>query len=153
MAGATEKMAQAKGKRRSAGKGPAGSPGRTKRTVVRTTLEACNDCPALCCHDLVMPIEKPKTDQDVEELKWELQYDTVRCFVRSHRWYRLVKGRCIYLDRNNRCKIYARRPKRCREHKPPDCEFFGEFYDVMITTPEELDEYLAARKRRRRTRR
>jgi len=114
----------------------------------RTTLEACNNCGAKCCHDLVMPIEKPKTDSDVFELKWELQYDTVNVFIRSHRWYRQVLGRCQYLDKHDRCTIYERRPRRCREMKPPDCENFGEYYDTMITTPEELEEYLESKKRR-----
>lgn len=95
-----------------------------------------------------MPIDKPKTADDVEELKWELQYDTISVFIRSHRWYRMIKGRCMYLDRNNRCKIYDRRPQRCRQMKPPECEHFGEFYQVLLTTPEQLDAYLAERKRR-----
>ena len=124
-----------------------------KRQVPKTTLPACQDCGAKCCHDLVMPIEKPKTDDDISELKWELQYDTVRVFIRSHRWYRLIQGRCIYLDANNRCTIYERRPRRCREMKPPDCEHFGEFWDVMITTPEELDEYFRLERERRRQQR
>ena len=62
--------------------------------AVPTTLGECQDCPALCCHDLVVPIDKPRTADDIEELKWELQYDTIRVFVRSHRWYRLIAGRC-----------------------------------------------------------
>ena len=113
-----------------------------------TTLGECQDCPALCCHDLVAPIDKPRTADDIEELKWELQYDTVRVFVRSHRWYRLIAGRCMHLDRSNRCTIYERRPKRCRQMKPPHCERFGEFYEVMITTPQELDEHLSLTRRR-----
>ena len=113
-----------------------------------TTLSECEDCPALCCHDLVEPMDKPKTADDIFELKWELQYDTINVFVRSHRWYRIIAGRCMYLDRSNRCRIYERRPKRCRDMKPPECERFGEFYDVMITSPEELDEHLAKTRRR-----
>lgn len=113
-----------------------------------TTLDPCCRCGAKCCYDLVMPIDKPKTDSDVLELKWELRYDTVNVFIRSHRWYRIIKGRCLYLDRHDRCTIYERRPARCREMNPPDCENFGKFYETMITTPEELDEYLASRKRR-----
>lgn len=119
---------------------------RSRRT--KCTLDVCDDCPALCCHDLVMPIEKPKTEEDVSELKWELQYDTIRVFIRSHRWYRIIKGRCMYLDESNLCRIYATRPKRCREHNPPQCERFGDFYEAMISTPQELEAYLARRKRR-----
>jgi len=114
----------------------------------QTTFKACATCGAKCCHDLVMPIDKPKTADDVAELKWELQYDTVRVYLRSHRWYRIIAGRCIYLDANDRCTIYERRHRRCREVKPPDCEHFASFYDVMISTPEELDEHLARRSRR-----
>ena len=119
-----------------------------KDKAAATTLDPCHKCGAKCCHDLVMPIEKPKTDSDVFEMKWELQYDTVNVFIRSHRWYRMVLGRCQYLDKHDRCTIYQRRPSRCREMKPPDCEHFGEFYDTMINTPEELDAYLESRKRR-----
>ena len=118
------------------------------RKKSRPALEACQDCPALCCHDLVMPMTKPRTDDDIFELKWELQYDTVRVFIRSHRWYRIIQGRCMYLDENNLCTIYARRPRRCREHNPPECEKFGEFYDTMISTPQELEAHLARSKRR-----
>ena len=116
--------------------------------VPETTFKACATCGAKCCHDLVMPIDKPRTADDVAELKWELQYDTVRVYIRSHRWYRIIAGRCIYLDRNNRCTIYERRPRRCREIRPPDCEHFDDFYDVMIATPEELDSHLARTSRR-----
>ena len=135
-------MAQtATGKRKlKSGKGDAGR---------KRTLPECEGCPALCCHDLVMPIEKPKTRDDIDELKWKLQYDTVRVFIRNYRWYLLIKGRCIYLDKDNFCTIYDRRPKRCREHKPPDCERYGPFYDVMISTPEELEEYLNGHRKRK----
>lgn len=29
-------------------------------------------------------------------------------------WFR-IKGRCIHLDKNNLCKIYSKRSKRCRD--------------------------------------
>lgn len=126
----------------------AGRRAATERKAVPTALSECRDCPALCCHELVEPIDKPRTAEDISELKWELQYDTINVFIRSHRWYRIIAGRCMYLDRNNRCKIYERRPKRCRDMKPPACERFGEYYEVMITTPEELDEHLSRTRRR-----
>ena len=114
-----------------------------------TTLGECAKCPALCCHDFVQPIDKPKTDDDIFELKWELQYDTIRVFIRSRRWYRIVAGRCLYLDDDDRCTIYERRPKRCRQLGPPECEARGDFFEVMISTPEELNEHLARSKSRR----
>ena len=115
-----------------------------------TTLDACRRCGAKCCHDLVMPINKPRNEGDLADLRWELQYDTVRVYIRSHRWYRIIQGRCMYLTPDNLCRIYERRPRRCREHNPPECEFYGKFYQVMISTPEELDAHLAKEKARRR---
>lgn len=119
-----------------------------KKKKARCALKVCRNCPALCCHGLVMPINKPRAADDIFELKWKLQYETVRVYVRSHRWYLLIEGRCTCLTRDNLCRIYAKRPRRCREHNPPECERYGKFYDALITTPEELEAYLARRKRR-----
>jgi len=71
-------------------------------------------------------------------------------FIRHRRWHLLVRGsRCRYLDDNNMCTRYDSRPEVCRDHNPPECEKFGEFWDVMIETPEELDRYLNKAKRRK----
>lgn len=124
----------------------------TKRSKVAKN-PLCRGCPALCCKDLVMPIDKPKTPDDIEELKWHIQYDIVSVFVRSHRWYLLIEAKCTYLSKDNLCKIYDKRPARCRELAPSHCERHGQFYDVMIRTPEALEKYLAGKRRRsRRTR-
>ena len=117
------------------------------------TNPACDGCPALCCHDLVQPILKPRTRADVEELKWQLHYDTVSVFIANRRWHLKAEGRCQYLDDANLCTIYDRRPEKCRRHSPPDCERYGSYYDVMIQTPEELDAYVAREKARARRRR
>lgn len=113
----------------------------------------CADCPALCCHGLVIPIDKPRTKADVEELKWHVQYDTVSAFIRSSRWNLMVDGRCQYLDEQNLCTRYEDRPDRCRRHNPPDCERYGPYFDLMLKTPEDVERYFArerARKRRAR---
>ena len=113
----------------------------------------CRRCPALCCRDLVLPINKPRTRDDIDDLKWQIQYDTVRVYVRSHRWYVVIQGRCIYLTKKNLCSIYERRPEECRKLNPPDCERYGTYYDVMIETPEQLDQYLSRGRRRTKARR
>jgi Fe-S-cluster containining protein len=118
--------------------------------VATRTEPACEGCPAFCCHDLVMPVLKPRTRTDIEELKWKLQYDAVSVFISNCRWHLQVKARCIYLTDKHLCSIYERRPDRCRDHSPSDCERYGSYFDVRIDTPEELDAYLASEKRRRR---
>ena len=102
----------------------------------------CMSCPAICCHDLAMMTTRPRTRDDIEDLKWHLHYDTVHVCIRNHRWYIMVKGRCIYLSRNNLCKRYESRPEKCRKHNPPECERFGSWYETLISTPEELENYL-----------
>jgi Fe-S-cluster containining protein len=102
----------------------------------------------MCCKNLSVGICRPRTKTEIEDLKWQLQFDTVSVYIRNNRWYQLIEGRCIYLSPDDRCTRYNDRPEVCRRHNPPNCEFFGEFYDVMIDTPEELDAYLEKRSRR-----
>ncbi|MHA1573967.1 MAG: YkgJ family cysteine cluster protein [Alphaproteobacteria bacterium] len=113
------------------------------------TNKNCRGCPALCCHDLVMRILRPRNRKEVEELKWQVQYDTVRIFITNKRWHLLIDGKCMHLTDENLCSIYDDRPDKCRRHNPPNCERYGEYWDVMINTPEELEEYLADEKKKR----
>jgi Fe-S-cluster containining protein len=111
---------------------------------------ACVDCPALCCHDLAIEIERPRLREDIDELKWQLFYDVVHVAIRRRQWYLVVEGRCIYLDDNDMCTTYEDRPERCRDHNPPDCEKYGYWYDVWMDTPDELEDYLKGRLKKKR---
>ena len=115
--------------------------------------KGCRGCPALCCHDLVMPTDRPRTRADVDEMKWHIQYEGVSAFVANRRWYIHVRSRCKYLTRENLCSIYERRPQRCRRHNPPDCERYGDYFSVRFDTPEELEAYFAAGREARNARR
>jgi Fe-S-cluster containining protein len=108
----------------------------------------CLECESLCCKDLAVMITRPRSRAEIDELKWQLHFDTVRVFIRNHRWHLLTKGRCIYLSPENLCTIYDCRSEICREHQPPNCERYGEYYDVMIETPEELEAHLVGVKKR-----
>jgi Fe-S-cluster containining protein len=104
--------------------------------------DICMECSAICCKDLAVIILRPRTRGEIEELQWHLRFDTVSVFIRNRRWHLLIKGKCIYLADNNRCRIYDKRPDRCRDHSSAECERLGAFYEVLISTPEELLEYL-----------
>jgi len=103
--------------------------------------DPCKDCPAICCHDLAMPLLKPRSRSDLDQIDWYLHFDTVQVYIRSHRWYLLVKGKCIYLDKNFRCSIYGKRADKCRRHSPDTCERNGPYWDVLFTTPEEFRDW------------
>jgi Fe-S-cluster containining protein len=114
----------------------------------KTFHQECQECPAICCKDLAMAIGKPHTKAEIEDLKWQVRFNTVDVFIKHHHWYLRVKGRCMYLGRNNLCKIYKDRPDKCRVHKAPNCERFGDYHEVLIRTPEELEDYLENLKRK-----
>jgi len=111
--------------------------------------KVCIECSAPCCRDLAMMITKPRTSSEIRELDWYLHFDTVSVAIRNYRWYLVIKGKCIYLSRNNMCKIYDKRPAICRRHNPPNCERYGTWYDVLISTPDELKRYLNGAKAER----
>lgn len=124
-----------------------------KRKTKRKKRNICLECTAPCCRDLAIRILKPRTKAEIADLKWHLHYDTVSVAIRNHRWYLVIKGKCIYLTKNNMCSIYDRRPAKCRNHNPPDCERFGKWYSVLMSTPDELDAYLGAGRQSTRRRR
>ena len=111
------------------------------------------ECDAFCCKNLAMRIGRPENKQEVEDLKWQLHFDTVKVYIHHHRWYQWIEGKCMYLSEEHRCTIYDQRPDKCKTHNPPDCEHFGKFYDVMISTPDELEKYLQAKKKKQKKKR
>jgi len=112
----------------------------------RMTLNECNGCPGECCQNLSIWVGAPQTKAELEDLMWEVRFDTVRIYIRNRKWYLLVKGRCMYLNKNYFCDIYSERPDKCRDHVPQNCEKYGQFWDVMINTPEELEAFMKKRK-------
>ncbi len=109
----------------------------------------CRNCPAICCKNLAMEIGKPANKKEVEDLKWQLQFDTVKVYIRKRRWHQLVEGRCMHLSDDNFCTIYNQRPKTCRNHNPPNCEKYGKFYEVILNNPDDLERYLDQKKKKR----
>ena len=85
---------------------------------------------------------------EIDDLRWKLHFDTVKVYIKSRRWYLLIKGKCMYLSDDNLCKIYDRRPEVCREHKSDSCEMTGQWYDKIISSPEELDAYTKQKRKK-----
>jgi hypothetical protein len=80
----------------------------------------------------------PKTKLDRENLVWQMHFVNTKFFIRARKWYELSLGDCRYLDGKDRCTVYERRPDVCRNHNPPECERYGDIFDVMFDTPEDL---------------
>jgi len=68
--------------------------------------EICKECGAKCCKDVRVPV---KMDLDPDTL----EFLNTRGRVLGAFW--IIPARCKFLDKRNRCRIYARRPRQCRE--------------------------------------
>lgn len=108
----------------------------------------CRKCAALCCRNLAIQIYRPRTHDEIEDLKWQLQFDRVQVFIRHKRWYQLIESTCMYLSKDNQCTVYDTRPSRCRTYSRDNCEHHGPFYEVLLFTPQALEAYLASLKKK-----
>lgn len=117
----------------------------------------CDHCTALCCQYIALPIEKPRTRRDFDDIRWYLMHQGIAIFVEDGDWYINIAGRCKHLQPDDRCRIYDTRPGICREYKAGDCDYSGIEYDCdhFFTEVEQLESFARdyLRQRRKRSRR
>lgn len=102
----------------------------------------CANCRSMCCLDLVMEIEAPRSSKDLETYKWYLHFKHSFIFIYKNIWYHLIKSECRFLDKKNMlCTNYEDRVKKCRDHKAPKCERYEKWYDVIFDSPSKLENY------------
>ena len=67
----------------------------------------------------------------------------VSVFVDEGDWFVQFNSRCKYLDKDNRCRIYERRPRICRKYSIKNCEFTGdgEAHDLEFKTLKQIEAY------------
>lgn len=104
---------------------------------------ACEHCAAACCRYLALPIDKPKSARDYDDLRWYLMHEDVSVFVEEGEWFVQFQTRCRNLGADNRCTIYDSRPEICREYEPGVCDYSGGRYDYdhLFTHPKQIDEH------------
>lgn len=102
----------------------------------------CQYCSAKCCKYFALPIDKPKTQQDFDYVRWYLLHEAATVFVEDDTWYLLVHTRCKHLQQDNMCGIYETRPQICRDYTTENCEYDDTWvYDRYFETPEQVVEY------------
>jgi Fe-S-cluster containining protein len=126
----------------------------------------CEKCTGLCCRYFALPIETPESREDFDDVRWYLCHKDISVFVEEGDWYINIKNRCKYLSGNDyRCRIYAERPRICRQYKTSDCDQVDGSYNFEhhFTSDKQLSEYVeekfakpsrkktARRKRKRKT--
>ncbi len=118
--------------------------------------DQCLRCGAKCCKYLALPIDKPKSRKDFDDVRWYLLHEGVSIFVEDGDWYIQLDNHCKALTPDGLCAVYDDRPRICRKYKDEDCEFAvpdGE-HELLLQTPEECLAYaekvLAKKARRKR---
>lgn len=108
----------------------------------------CEQCAAACCRYLAIPLDRPRTRRDYDDIRWYLMHEGVSVFVEDGDWFVQFQARCRNLQPDNRCGVYETRPEICREYEPGDCDYSGaDFgYDAFFTHPAQLEAYFARKR-------
>jgi Fe-S-cluster containining protein len=103
----------------------------------------CEQCAAACCRYIALPIDKPRTARDYDDIRWYVMHQGVSVFVEDGDWYCQFQTRCRSLGADNRCTIYQARPEICREYEPGNCDYAGGTYgyDHYFTHPRQIEEF------------
>jgi len=88
----------------------------------------CEHCLAACCRYIALPLDKPTTVRDFDDIRWYLMHQGISVFVEEGDWYVQFQTRCKNLGMDNRCEIYDSRPQICRTYEPGECDYAGGTY-------------------------
>jgi Fe-S-cluster containining protein len=105
----------------------------------------CDECSGLCCRYFALPIETPKDKEDYDDIRWFLCHKGITVFVEDGDWYISIKNRCRHLsEEDNRCKIYDKRPRICRQYRHSSCDYIeGEYdHELYFTNNKQIEEYM-----------
>jgi Fe-S-cluster containining protein len=123
---------------------------RAWRKVGKTVVERwrvgsvlCEHCVAACCRYVAVPLDKPTSARDYNDVQWYLMHEGISVFVEDGDWYIQYQTRCKNLGLDNRCTIYDYRPHICREYKADGCDYTGGTYgyDHYFTHPKQVTAY------------
>jgi len=105
----------------------------------------CDRCTGLCCRYFALPIDTPEDKEDYDDIRWYLCHKDITVFVEDGDWYINIKNKCRHLsDKDNRCRIYDKRPKICRGYEIETCDFTSNEYDYELhfTDDHQMEEYM-----------
>ncbi|GIK16241.1 MAG: hypothetical protein BroJett003_12050 [Planctomycetota bacterium] len=111
----------------------------------------CAQCPAACCRYVALPLDKPRTVRDYDDIRWYLMHEGFSVFVEDGDWYVQIESKCKNLRDDNLCGVYETRPQICESYQPGDCDYLGGDYgyDHLFTHPSQLEAYVERKLGRR----
>lgn len=103
----------------------------------------CEHCAAACCRYLAIPLDKPTSRRDYDDIRWYLMHQNVQVFVEEGDWFIQFQTVCKNLGADNRCGIYDHRPELCREYEPGECDYVGGSfgYEHLFTHASQIEDF------------
>lgn len=107
----------------------------------------CEHCAAACCRYLALPLDKPTSARDYDDMRWYLMHEGITVFLEEGDWFVQFATKCKNLGADNRCSIYETRPDICRDYKAGSCDYSGGAYgyDQLFTHPQQVEQYYEKR--------
>ncbi len=107
----------------------------------------CTQCNAQCCRHVALSIDRPTTKRDYDHVRWYLFHDKVTVFIdHEDNWFIQFAADCEHILPDNRCGIYATRPRICKDYPGRDelCEGETEepAFTEKFTEAAEFEEWL-----------
>ena len=76
----------------------------------------CHVCGGQCCRYFALQIDKPRSAEDYDHLRWYIAHRDVALFIEDKEWYLQVNNKCDFLSNEGKCGMYHNRPKICRDY-------------------------------------
>lgn len=91
-----------------------------------------------------MEIDIPENLEDLENIKWYVCHKNVSVYIdEEDKWYLEFATPCEFLDENNKCSIYDKRPQICRDYSANDCTFNNEYSEpYRFEKLEDVEDYI-----------
>ena len=111
---------------------------------MQISFKACDigRCQSLCCRNCAVLTKAEVSDLIINVNKeYSLELEPKRFFreVRGERsiYYaiKMIKGRCIFLNKENRCRIYLCRPTLCKLYPVIDIDMVDERCPIVKDLP------------------
>ena len=109
-------------------------------------LFECTVC-GKCCTYVSVGVNGPNSVDHATEMLWYLYHQNVTVYRDGDgEWSVVFETRCRNLQPDLRCAIYEHRPEICRDFDNKTCEVNDPEGGLAINTPQELLDYLRARR-------
>jgi uncharacterized protein len=115
------------------------------------TVKSCEECNAKCCRTVAVALDKPTTKRQWEEIKWLVAHENTIVYKDNENdWVVEYTTNCKYIDENNKCNIYDKRPQICRTHKLETCVINGDgdYYKILFKEIDDVENYLKNKKKK-----